>query len=228
MAFAAFALGACTTEQQPQPLNIDNQLSAEEISAAKFTPDVMWKMGRLASASLSPDASKALYAITRYNMAENRGLSQIYTRDMASGVETALTDNTSNNNDPQWSADGEKIYFTSNRSGSMQLWQMAADGSAAKQITNIDGGIEGYGVAPSGDKLFYVKKVHATDTKSSDIHKDMDKSKARIYDDLMARHWDYWDEGDYRHVFIAEMGGSLIKQGTDIVGADAAWDAPLV
>ncbi|MBR2170133.1 MAG: S9 family peptidase [Alistipes sp.] len=227
MAFAAFALGSCTTEPQPQPLNIDNQLSAEEISAAKFTPDVMWKMGRLASATLSPDGSKALYAITRYNMAENRGLSQIYVRDMATGNEVALTDNSSNNNDPQWSADGSKIYFTSNRSGSMQLWQMATDGSSAKQITDIEDGIEGYGVAPSGDKLFYVKKVHAADTKSSDIHKDMDKSKARIYDDLMARHWDYWDEGDYSHIFVADLTADGVKNDKDIIGEKSAWDAPL-
>ena len=227
MAFAAFALGSCTTEPQPQPLNIDNQLSAEEISAAKFTPDVMWKMGRLASATLSPDGSKALYAITRYNMAENRGLSQIYVRDMATGNELALTDNSSNNNDPQWSADGSKIYFTSNRSGSMQLWLMATDGSSAKQITDIEGGIEGYGVAPSGDKLFYVKKVHAADTKSSDIHKDMDKSKARIYDDLMARHWDYWDEGDYSHIFVADLTADGVKKDKDIIGEKSAWDAPL-
>ena len=227
MAFAAFALGSCTTEPQPQPLNIDNQLSAEEISAAKFTPDVMWKMGRLASATLSPDGSKALYAITRYNMTENRGLSQIYVRDMATGNEVALTDNSSNNNDPQWSADGSKIYFTSNRSGSMQLWQMATDGSSAKQITDIESGIEGYGVAPSGDKLFYVKKVHATDTKSSDIHKDMDKSKARIYDDLMARHWDYWDEGDYSHIFVADLTADGVKNDKDIIGEKSAWDAPL-
>ncbi|MBR7097450.1 MAG: S9 family peptidase, partial [Alistipes sp.] len=227
MAFAAFALGSCTTEPQPQPLNIDNQLSAEEISAAKFTPDVMWKMGRLASATLSPNGSKALYAITRYNMAENRGLSQIYVRDMATGNELALTDNSSNNNDPQWSADGSKIYFTSNRSGSMQLWQMATDGSSAKQITDIEGGIEGYGVAPSGDKLFYVKKVHAADTKSSDIHKDMDKSKARIYDDLMARHWDYWDEGDYSHIFVADLTADGVKNDKDIIGEKSAWDAPL-
>ena len=227
MAFAAFALGSCTTEPQPQPLNIDNQLSAEEISAAKFTPDVMWKMGRLASATLSPDGSKALYAITRYNMAENRGLSQIYVRDMATGNEVALTDNSSNNNDPQWSADGSKIYFTSNRSGSMQLWLMATDGSSAKQITDIEGGIEGYGVAPSGDKLFYVKKVHAADTKSSDIHKDMDKSKARIYDDLMARHWDYWDEGDYSHIFVADLTADGVKNDKDIIGEKSAWDAPL-
>ena len=124
MAFAAFALGACAPKEQPATLDIDNKLTPEEISAARLTPPVMWKMGRLASASLSPDGTKALYAITRYNMSENRGLSQIYVRDMASGKEFTLTDNTSNNNDPQWSADGSAIYFTSNRSGEMQLWQM--------------------------------------------------------------------------------------------------------
>ena len=227
MAFAAFALGACTPKEQPTTLDIDNKLTPEEISAARLTPPVMWKMGRLASASLSPDGTKALYAITRYNMSENRGLSQIYVRDMASGEEFTLTDNTSNNNDPQWSADGSAIYFTSNRSGEMQLWQMGVDGSAPKQITKVEGGIEGYGVAPTADKLFYIKKVHAADTKSSDIYKDMDKSKARIYSDLMARHWDYWDEGDYSHIFVADLNDNGISNDKDIIGADAAWDAPL-
>ncbi len=226
MAMAAFALGSCTS-QQPVTLDIDNQLTQEEIAAARFTPEVMWKMGRLGSASLSPDGSSAVYSVTRYNMKENKGLSQIYTRDMVSGKESALTDNTSSNSDPQWSADGEKIYFISNRSGSAQVWSMNADGSAATQITNIEGGIEGYGIAPTADKLFYVKKVHAADTKSSDIYKDMDKSQARIYDDLMARHWDYWDEGDYSHIFIADLTPDGVKNDKDILGADAAWDAPL-
>ena len=227
MAIAAFALGACTPKEQPKALEIDNKMTAEEIAAAQFTPAVLWKMGRLGGASLSPDGTKALYTITRYNMSENRGLTQIYVRDMASGQEKELTDNTSNNNDAQWSADGSTIYFTSNRSGSMQVWQMNPDGTGAKQITDIDGGVEGYGVAPAGDKLFYVKKVHAADIKSSDVHKDMDKSKARIYDDLMSRHWDYWDEGDYSHIFVADIAGGTVKDGKDIIGAESAWDAPL-
>ena len=41
-----------------------------------------------------------------------------------------------------------------------------------------------------------MQTVRTADRRSSDIYKDMDKSKARIYDDLMARHWDYWDEGE--------------------------------
>ena len=54
----------------------------------------------------------------------------------------------------------------------------------------------------------------------------MDKSKARIYDDLMARHWDYWDEGEYRHIFVGELGKGLVTGGKDIM-PDAQWDAPL-
>ena len=227
MAIAALALGACTPKEQPKALDIDNKMTAEEIAAARFTPAVMWKMGRLGGASLSPDGATALYTVTRYNMDENRGLTQIYVRDMASGEEKTLTDNTSNNNDAQWSADGKKIFFTSSRSGSMQVWQMSADGSNAKQITNVEGGVEGYGIAPTEDKIFYVKKVHAADIKSSDVHKDMDKSKARIYDDLMARHWDYWDEGEYSHIFVADLTADGLKNDKDIIGEKSAWDAPL-
>ena len=226
MAIAAMALASCTN-QKPATLDIDNSLTPEEIAEARLTPPVMWKMGRLGAASLSPDGTTSLYAITRYNMAENKGLTQIYVRDMASGKEKALTDNTSSNSDPQWSADGSKIYFTSNRSGSTQLWSMNPDGNGAKQITDIEGVIEGYGVAPAGDKLFYVKKVQVKDVKSSDVHKDMDKSKARIYDDLMSRHWDYWDEGSYSHIFIADLTANGLANDKDILGAEAAWDAPL-
>ena len=226
MAIAAMALASCTN-QKPATLDIDNSLTPEEIAEARLTPPVMWKMGRLGAASLSPDGTTSLYAITRYNMAENKGLTQIYVRDMASGEEKALTDNTSSNSDPQWSADGSKIYFTSNRSGSTQLWSMNPDGNGAKQITDIEDGIEGYGVAPAGDKLFYVKKVQVKDVKSSDVHKDMDKSKARIYDDLMSRHWDYWDEGSYSHIFIADLTANGLANNKDILGAEAAWDAPL-
>ena len=53
MAIAALALGACTPKEQNTALEINNTLSADEIAAARFTPDVMWKMGRLGGATLA-------------------------------------------------------------------------------------------------------------------------------------------------------------------------------
>ena len=113
MAFLS-CLAGC--EQRPQPLTIDNALTAEEITAAKFTPEVMWKMGRIGAATLSPDGSQLLYTVTYYSMEANRGVTAIYLRDMASGAVQQLTDHASNNHSPKWSVDGKILYFLSDRS----------------------------------------------------------------------------------------------------------------
>jgi len=230
MAIAAVGLGSC--DKRPAPLTIDNALTADEIAAARLTPEVMWKMRRAGESSLSPDGKRLLYAVTDYSMAENRGISSLWVEEMATGECRALTDFSSDNRSPQWSADGKSIFFLSDRSGSAQVWRMDADGSHPVQITgNGDGEgipeVEGFGVSPDGRHIWWVQSVQVAARKSSDIHPDMPLSQARIYDDLMARHWDYWDEGRYRHIFVAPLGEGLVTGGTDIIGAEAAWDAPL-
>ena len=225
MALMTLGLGGC--KDAPAPLEIDNSLTAEEIAAGRLTPEVMWKMGRIGSAALSPDGKTLLYTVTRYNMAENRGVTVIVAHDMSDGSSKELTDTSSNNVSPAWNADGSEIWFMSNRSGSMQVWAMDADGESVRQISDIEDGIESFGLAPDGKHIYYTRRVHVKEVKSSDVHKDMPKSKARIYDDLMCRHWDYWDEGDYSHIFIAETDGKSLKNDTDIIGTDAAWDTPL-
>ena len=97
-----------------------------------------------------------------------------------------------------------------------------------RQVSNIEGDIEAFGIAPTADKVYYIQPVHVKDILSKDVYKDMDKSKARIYDDLMARHWSYWDEGDYRHIFVADFDAAKgISNPIDIIGSEAAWDTPL-
>ena len=225
MAIAAVGLGGCG-KQRPEPLKIDNALTAEEIAAGRLTPEVMWKMSRAGGSSLSPDGKILLYQQTDYNMAENRGVTTIWVEDMASKAVTRLTDYASNNLSPKWSADGQQVWFLSDRGGSMQVWRMNASGGDATQVTALGKDVEGFGIAPDGKHIWWVQGVQTADRRSSDIYKDMDKSKARIYDDLMARHWDYWDEGEYRHIFVGELGAGTVSGGTDIM-PDAQWDAPL-
>ena len=218
-------LVGCNTA--PEPIKIDNALTAEEIAAARLTPEVMWKMSRIGSHALSPDGKTVLYTLTRYNMAENKGVTIIVSHDIASGEERELTDTSATSTSPVWSADGADIWFASNRSGDMQLWKMQADGSQPKQVSNIEGGIEGFGISPDEKHIYYTKFVHAKDVNSADVYDDADKSKARIYDDLMVRHWDYWDKGDYLHIFVADLLANGVGTGTDIIGDKSAWDAPL-
>ncbi len=225
MAIAAVGLGSC--EKRPQPLMIDNALTDAEIAAGVLTPEVMWKMSRAGGATLSPDGRTLLYQQTDYSMAENRGVTTLHTEALDTKQVADLTDGSSNNLAARWSADGKTIYFLSDRSGSMQVWAMDASGGNVRRLSDFDRDVEGFGISPRGDKAWYVQRIPVAARRSSEIHKDMDKSKARIYDDLMVRHWDYWDEGEHMHLFVGDFGPEGLKPGVDIIGADAAWDVPL-
>ena len=227
MTFAAILAGCGgekSVEGAPQPLVIDNALTDAEKEAGLLTAEVMWKMSRIGAQTLSPDGSKLLYAVTQYSLAENRGITKLWIRDMVTGEERCLTDNNSSNHSVQW-VDNQTIAFMSNRTGSSQVWAMDADGGNVRQLTAFDKDVEGFGIA--GDHAFYVQRVKVAPLKGSDKYEDMDKSKARIYDDLMVRHWDYWDDGSYLHIFAADYKDGKILEGVDIIGADKAYDAPL-
>ena len=227
MTFATILAACCGEKSEksgPQPLVIDNALTEAEKEAGILTAEVMWKMSRIGAQTLSPDGSKLLYAVTQYNMAENRGITFLWIMDMATGEQKCLTDNTSTNHSAQW-VDDNTIAFMSNRSGSSQVWAMDADGGNVRQLTAFEKDVEGFGIA--GDHAFYVQRVKVAPLKGSDKYEDMDKSKVRIYDDLMVRHWDYWDDGSYLHIFAADYKDGKIVEGVDIIGEDAAWDAPL-
>ena len=225
MTFASLlALGSCEESNLPKPLVIDNALTEAEKEAGKFTPEVMWKMGRIGAQTLSADGSKLVYALTEYNLAENRGVTTLWLRDMATGETKRLTDYNSSNHSAQW-LDESNIAFLSNRSGSSQVWAMDINTLATRQLTTLAKDVEGFGIA--GDHAFYVQRVEVAKLKGSNKYEDMDKSKVRIYDDLMVRHWDYWDDGSYLHIFAADYKDGKIAEGKDIIGADKAYDAPL-
>ena len=226
MTFASLlALGSCDENSNlPKPLTIDNKLTEAEKAEGKLTAEVMWKMARIGAQTLSEDGSKLVYALTEYNLAENRGVTTLWLRDMASGEETRLTDYNSSNHSAQW-IDASNIAFLSNRTGSSQVWAMDLNTKAVRQLTAFEKDVEGFGIA--GNHAFYVQRVKVAPLKGSDKYADMDKSKVRIYDDLMVRHWDYWDDGSYLHIFAADYADGKIAEGKDIIGADKAYDAPL-
>lgn len=221
MSIAAFmaSCGSPGTASQDDLPTIDTSLTPEEIAAGVFTPQIMWKMGRVGGSQVSPDGTLVVYQTTYYNVDENRGLTNIYRIGIDGGEPVMLASNAS---DPQWSRDGNTIYFLADS----QAWSMAKDGTHKVQLTDVEGGIDAFGVSPDNSKLFYTKGVAVEKRNSADIYPDMDKSKAKIYDDLMARHWNYWDEGKYSHIFVADLTADKVTTGKDIMEQEP-WDAPL-
>lgn len=222
---------------------LDTAMTPEQKAARRFTPEVMWKMGRISSTTLSPNGSHLLYALTYYSMPENRGVSSLWVMPTPTGAQAAtttipiqITDNAARDHSPQWSADGSAIYFISNRSGSDQIWRVDATGENLIQMSALDESVGGFGVAPSGDKIWIVKEVKVDKVDSGERFAELPKSKARIYDDLMVRHFDTWEDGSYNHIFVGDFSAQgSFSAGTpgyigplvDIMPGEA-WDAPTV
>jgi TolB protein len=81
--------------------------------------------------SWSPDGKTIAFA------RPHPGGGDIYSIPSSGGDEAALTSTVGISDDPDYSPDGEYIYFNSDRGGgSMQIWRMHADGSQPEQITS--------------------------------------------------------------------------------------------
>jgi serine/threonine protein kinase/Tol biopolymer transport system component len=76
------------------------------------------------SARLSPDETRAAVAISDQ---EN----DIWIYDLARKTMTRLTSDPNLDSTPIWSLDGLRVFFTSNRAGSSNIYSQAADGSGA-------------------------------------------------------------------------------------------------
>lgn len=230
MAIAGAALvTSCTTSNTAKtafaPLPADTTLTAAEKEARVFTPEIMLKMGRIGSSTLSPDGTTVAYILTYYSVPDNKSYSSLWTAPAQGGQPMQITDYSGKENSPQWSADGSKIYFLSNRSGSYQLWCINPDGSAMTQLSTLDKSISGYQVSPTGDNVWLVMDAAVEKFASAQIYGDLDKSDALIYDDLMTRHWDTWEDGTYAHLFVAPLKNGIVETPKDIT-PDEPWDVP--
>jgi TolB protein len=95
----------------------------------------MTDQGYAVSPAWSPNGQFLAFAwIRKYGPGEP-GASDIYLMDIASKQWVQLTHDGGRNDFPSWSPDGRHIIFQSNRSGSLQIWTMLAEGSKQAQLT---------------------------------------------------------------------------------------------
>jgi dipeptidyl aminopeptidase/acylaminoacyl peptidase len=214
---------ACSTNEQKsvtEKIEINNELTVDEISAGIFTPEVMWKMGRIGTSLISPDGKNVAYTVTNYDVAANNGVTSLWIIKLDDNNKAVML--AEDVSEPIWNNAGDKLYVLKNE----QIFVADINTGSLNQLSFIEGGIEGFGIAPAENRVFYTKKVAVEKRNSAEIYPDMDKSKAKIYNDLMVRHWNYWDEGKYSHIFVSEIKNEKVENGKDIM-QNEAWDAPM-
>jgi TolB protein len=117
--------------------------------------------------SWSPDGKTI--AFTRPN---HTGGGNILSIPQEGGTETPLTTGSGISDDPDYSADGNWIYFNSDRlSGLMQIWRMRPDGTGAEQVTSDE--YNNWTPHPSPDGKSIVVVSYDKDVKGHPANKDI-------------------------------------------------------
>lgn len=191
-----------------------------------LTPEMLWQLGRVSDPQLSPDGSQVLYNIRTYDVPKNKGNSDIWLYDFKTKTTYPIAKDSSNESMARWSADGKTIYYL-NDQGSSQVYSMNANGSDKKQITHVDGDINCYGISANGSMIWMGMDVHVDNLLGKDKYSDLPKSSAKIYDDLMMRHWDSWADGTYSHIFVAPLKNGEVKDKPLDILYGMRFDSPL-
>src|ERR1700684_816804 len=120
-----------------------------------FDVQALLKIARIEEPQLSPDGKTVAFTVQTVDLAQNTKPKQIYTVPVNGGLPQRITTQGVDNERPEWSPDSKQIAFISDRAGSAQVWIMNADGSNARQITNLSTEGGGVSVSPDGQKLVF-------------------------------------------------------------------------
>ena len=105
---------------------------------------------------------------------------------------------------------------------SSKTYRIAVAGGNAEEISNADTLVYNNHISPDGKWKLSDSDVKIMKVYGSDLYPDLTKSNVQVYNSLMYRHWDTWEDGKFSHVILSGADGSNKK---DLM-ADQPYDCP--
>lgn len=175
-----------------------------------FSIHDMLAMDRISDPQVSPDGRHVLFTVRVTDIEANKGRTDLWIANVDGSGARRLTTHEASDTSGRWSSDGASVFFLSTRSGNSQLWTLPLVGGEPTQLTHVPIDVEGF-VSFADDKRFVLaldvypdlpRDTVIHETVLRDAKRDASKVKARVYDSLMFRHWDNWEDGKRSHLFV--------------------------
>ena len=200
---------------------------AQEAAKHAITFDDLIQLRRAADPKISPDGKWVAFAVATPDMNANRNASNIWIVPATGGEALQLTQS-GHDMSPVWSPDGKTLTFLSSRDGSSQVYALSMEGGEAHALTHLSTGADMVKWSPDGKTIAFTSAVYPDCkddpcNKKRDEEKEKNKVKARVYEQLLYRHWDHWFEGKRSHLFVQAADGN--GEARDL-NAGANYDVP--
>jgi len=210
-----------------------------------FTVQDLVRLDRVSELAASPDGRRVAYTLRTTEMEANKARTGIWLADTRkrAAAPLRLTDIAANSTAAEWSADGRFIYFLSNRSGSMQVWRVAAGGpephgaarsvdapgADALQVTNLPLDVGSFRVSPKGDRILVSVEVYLDCADLACTKQRLDaaahsNATGVLYSQLFVRHWDAWSDGRRSQLYAMPLDD--VARGTPVNLTGGVGDVP--
>ena len=187
-------------------------VSASAQDTHPFAVQDMLAMERISDPRVSPDARWISFTVRVTDVEANKGRTDIWLVGIDGSNARRLTTHAANDMNARW-LDTRTLAFLSTRGGSSQVWTMPIDGGEPQPLTTFALDVENMDVFPGGKKLLlsfdvWPQAKTLAESAELDAKEAKRRTSAKVYESLMFRHWDSWEDHKRSHLFAWELGSA--------------------
>jgi len=180
-----------------------------------MTPEILWTLKKVGVQAVSPDQSSLIYKVGQVDLKTEKTKNESYflnvINNQSSKIDLGKKALVQWDKNGLYAQEGEKIYLSKD---SGKTWTEFYTIGEAENIV----------ISPDGKKIAFSKQVLVEKLMGKDKYADTPKTTAQVYTDLNHRHWDYFNEGKYNHVFVVNTSSS-VDSAKDLLEGKT-WDSP--
>ena len=144
----------------------------------KMSPELLWKLNRVAATGISDDGKWVVYSVTSYDVMANKKENKHY--------------------------------------------KVSTNGGEPIEVKEYKNLVTDKKISHDKKHQLSVKEVKEKSVFGTDFYPELQDSKVQIYDKLNQRHWDTWEDGKYKHLFVHKLD----DEKTDSLGIDIMPNEP--
>ncbi|VXB12160.1 MULTISPECIES: S9 family peptidase [Chryseobacterium] len=180
-----------------------------------MTPEILWTLKKVGVQAVSPDQSSLIYKVGQVDLKTEKTKNENYflnvINNQSSKIDLGKKALVQWDKNGLYAQEGDKIYLSKD---SGKTWTEFYTIGEADNIV----------ISPDGKTIAFSKQVLVEKLMGKDKYADTPKTTAQVYTDLNHRHWDYFNEGKYNHVFVVNTSSS-VDAAKDLLEGKT-WDSP--